>query len=160
MVKVFLSHQSSDSALASRIAARLRLHHGIESYLDVIDPNFAKKGEDLALHIQTEMAKCTQLLAVVSEATRQSQWVPWEIGVATEKDYPLATFSAGSSLPPEFLRKWPYLRTDADLDAYARRSNAAERSYLEKRRVLNEGVARVRSTSEFYSGLRADLGQR
>lgn len=160
MIKVFLSHQSADSLLATRIAARLWQNHDITSYLDVIDPYIGGRGEDLALHIQTEMDKCTQLLAIVSDATRQSQWVPWEIGVATEKDYPLATFSTGATLPPEFLRKWPYLRTDADLDAYARRSKNAERSFEEKRRTVTAGVARMRSTSEFFSGLRADLGQR
>lgn len=160
MVKVFLSHQSADAALAGRIAVRLKNVHGIESYLDVIDPYIGGSGDDLASHIQAEMDKCTQLLAVVSDTTRHSQWVPWEIGVATEKDFPLATFSTGTSLPPEFLRKWPYLRNDADLDAYARRSKSAERSFVEKRQVLTEGAARVRSTREFFAGLRGDLGQR
>lgn len=160
MVKVFLSHQNADSALATRIARRLRDVHGIESYLDVIDPYIGGHGQDLALHIQVEMDKCTQLLAIVSDTTRYSQWVPWEIGVATEKDYPLATFSTGTALPPEFLRKWPYLQTESDLDAYARRSKTAERSFEEKRRTVTAGVARFASTSEFFRGLRADLGQR
>lgn len=160
MVKVFLSHQSADSLLARRIERRLREHHGIDAYLDVIDPYVSGRGQDLALHIQTEMDKCTQLLAIVSDTTRYSQWVPWEIGVATEKDYPLATFSTGTSLPPEFLRKWPYLQSDTDLDAYARRSKSAERSFEEKRRTVTAGVARIRSTSEFFTGLRTYLGQR
>lgn len=160
MVKVFLSHQSADAALASMIERHLRRRHGIASYLDVIDPHIAGRGEDLALHIQVELGKCTQLLAIVSDTTRFSQWVPWEIGVATEKDYPLATFSTGSGLPPEFLRKWPYLRDEADLDAYAQRSKDAARSFDEKRRILDEGVARIRSTGEFFRGLRADLSQR
>lgn len=160
MVKVFLSHHSADSLLARRIERRLREYHNIECYLDVIDPYIGGRGQDLALHIQTEMDKCTQLLAIVSDTTRHSQWVPWEIGVATEKDYPLATFSTGTGLPPEFLRKWPYLQNDNDLDAYARRSKSAERSYEEKRRTVTAGVARIRSTSEFFTGLRADLGQR
>lgn len=107
MIKVFLSHQSSDSATAAHIAQRLRIHHSIDSYLDVIDPFMGRRGEDLAAHIQAEMSKCTQLLAVVSEATKNSQWVPWEIGVATEKSYPLATYLADYAAAPEFLRKWP-----------------------------------------------------
>ncbi|MER8606018.1 toll/interleukin-1 receptor domain-containing protein [Mesorhizobium sp. M1233] len=159
MIKVFLSHQSADAQTASLIARRLKSLHDIDSYLDVIDSFIDRKGEDLATHIQVEMSKCTQLLAVVSEATKASQWVPWEIGVATEKDYPLATFSAGSSLPPEFLRKWPYLRTEAHLDQYALASKAAERSFVQKRATLNEGVARIRSTQEFFRNLRAGIGQ-
>src|SRR6478735_11948042 len=119
MIKVFLSHQSADATTARYVARRLKDRHGIDSYLDVIDPYIGRPGEDLAAHIRAQMGRCTQLLAVVSESTKASQWVPWEIGVATEKDHPLATFSAGGALPPEFLRKWPYLRTDFDLDQYA-----------------------------------------
>lgn len=159
MIKVFLSHQALDAPLAADIAAKLRLRHGIDSYLDVIDPHIGKPGEDLAAHIQIEMGKCTQLLAVISPATQASQWVPWEIGVATEKDFPLATFSGGRVRPPEFLRKWPYLIDDVDLDRYARASKAAETSFARKRVTLNEGAARVRSTREFFVNLRSSLGQ-
>jgi len=159
MIKVFLSHQSADSLTASYIARRLRVNHQIESYLDVIDPYINRRGEDLAAHIRNEMGRCTQLLAVVSESTKASQWVPWEIGVATEKDYPLATFSAGNLLPPEFLRKWPYLRTDADIDLYARTSKAAQQTYIRKRGITFDSAARMSSTSEFYTALRAGLGQ-
>ena len=159
MIKVFISHQAADAALALDVATKLRIRHGIASYLDVIDPYIGKPGEDLALHIQVEMGKCTQLLAVISPSTRASQWVPWEIGVATEKEFPLATFSGGQVPPPEFLRKWPYLTTDADIDRYARASLQAEASFAQKRTTLTEGVARVRSTREFYFNLRSSLGQ-
>jgi hypothetical protein len=157
MIKVFISHQKADAGIAGIIGDRLKRHHDIDIYLDVIDP-YIGKGEDLAVHIQAEMSKCTQLLAVVSEATKQSSWVPWEIGVATEKEFPLATFSNGA-MPPEFLRKWPYLRTMADIDIYANASKAAERSLVQKKATLNESVARIRSTREFFNDLRGRLGQ-
>jgi len=159
VIKVFLSHQSADAPRAGQIAARLKARHDIDSYLDVIDPYINRRGEDLADHIQLEMDKCTQLLAVVSESTKHSQWVPWEIGVATEKDYPLATFLAAGSVVPEFLRKWPVLRTDDHVDQYARASKLAVNSFIQKRATLSEGVARLRSTREFFSTLRAGLGQ-
>jgi hypothetical protein len=159
MAKIFISHQSRDSVLATSLATRLKVNHGLECYLDVIDPGI-KRGEDLAAHIQAELTKCTQLLAVVSEATRTSWWVPWEIGVATEKDYPLATYSSGTELPPEYLRKWPYLRTMGELDLYAAASKAADSSFVvQKRANLNEETARVRSTRTFYADLRKSLGQ-
>ena len=159
MIKVFLSHQSADSSTAALIARRLKVYHGIDSYLDLIDPYINRNGEDLANHIRTEMSRCTQLLAVVSSATRESQWVPWEIGVATEKEYPLATFSTGNVLPPEFLRKWPYLRTEADVDQYANASKAAASSYTRKRATQSEGTARTGATREFFSILRTGLRQ-
>jgi hypothetical protein len=159
LIKVFLSHQSSDTLLAQQIARRLQQVHSIDSYLDVIDPYIGRPGEDLAAHIRAEMGKCTQLLAVVSDATKSSQWVPWEIGVASEKDYPLATYSSSSATPPEFLRKWPYLRSDYDLDRYATASKAARSTLVQKSRTLNESVARRSATSEFYQTLRSSLGQ-
>lgn len=157
-MKVFISHQSADSSAALRIQQRL-LYHDIPSYLDVIDPYINRRGEDLAAHIRRQMASCTQLLAVISEATQASQWVPWEIGVATEKDFPLATYSGASTLPPEFLRKWPYLRTDLDIDRYAAASKAASRTFFQKRTTLSESIARSSSTQDFYSVLRGSLGQ-
>jgi hypothetical protein len=158
-MKVFLSHQKNDSDLATRIAVRLRSLHNIDSYLDVIDPYVGGSINLLADHIRTEMDKCTQLLAVISPATAQSQWVPWEVGVATEKDFPLATFSGGQALPPEFLRKWPYLRTDSDLDEYAKASKAARDSFQIRRGYLTETAALQQSTRDFHKSLKATLRQ-
>lgn len=160
MIRVFLSHQAADGATAATIARKLKERHGIESYLDVIDPYIGRNGEDLAVHIRAQMSRCTQLLAVISESTKASQWVPWEIGVATEKNHPLATFSSGGALPPEFLRKWPYLRTDADLDQYAQASKTARSTFMRKRSAnLTEAAAQGDATAEFFSLLRRGLNQ-
>lgn len=159
MIKVFLSHQQADAITASQIERRLRIHHSIESYLDVIDPYLLQDGEDLAAYIREKMGACTQLLAVVSNATRGSQWVPWEIGVATEKKFPLATFSAGGVAPPEFLQKWPYLTTDFDIDRYAMASKSANITFASKRMRLAESIAREQATTDFFSILRSSLGQ-
>ncbi|PPE80521.1 toll/interleukin-1 receptor domain-containing protein [Kaistia algarum] len=156
--KIFISHQVMDSTLATRISSRLRLNHSIDSYLDVIDPGI-KRGEDLAMHIQAEMGKCTHLLAVVSSSTRLSWWVPWEIGVATEKDYPLATYLSNVTEVPEYLRKWPYLVSDHDLDIYAIASKASTENLTESRKIASESVARIRSTRQFYAAIRGKLGQ-
>lgn len=158
LIRVFISHQSADSALAGALSYRLKRLHDIDSYLDIIDP-LIKRGEDLADHIRSEMTKCTQLLAVVSPSTKASSWVPWEVGVATEKDFPLATYSDGGLAPPEFLQKWPYLRTHSDLDVYAETSKRAERVLIEKREGGSESNARRTSTREFYNVLRSRLGQ-
>jgi hypothetical protein len=160
VLKIFLSHQKADSELTASIAAYLKVRHGLDCYLDLIDPNARGPVERLADHIRSEMDRCTQLLAVVSPSTSHSQWVPWEIGMATEKDFPLATFSGGNALPPEFLRKWPYLRTEADLDKYAAATKEARRTFTRKRSIgLNETASVHSSTADFYTTLRASLGQ-
>lgn len=161
-MKIFLSHQQADERFAVETARRLSTMHRIDCYLDVIDPYINGRVEDLADHIRAKMSDCTQLLAIVSNATLASQWVPWEIGVATEKDFPLATYSADGQKPPEFLAKWPYLRSVVDLDRYALASKAATAGISTE--MLKEATAsgtrsRRSSTAQFYRTLRAQLNQ-
>lgn len=161
-IKVFLSHQQRDSEHALKVKNYLKTKHGVECYLDVIDPHL-KKGEEIADHVRGELSKCTHLLAIVSQATKESWWVPWEIGVATEKDKPLATFGENVQLP-EYLMKWPYLKNSLDLDKYA--ASLAEvyglRESFEKRDRMYDSVSASTgkgSTKQFYRSLRSKLGQ-
>lgn len=158
-MKVFISHQRTDTDFAISVAGRLKVPHGIESYLDVIDPDANTKGDKLGEHVRSELSKCTQLLAVVSAATKTSWWVPWEIGLSTEKDQPIATYAKDATTLPEYLKKWPYLKTHDDLDKYAIASKAAQHLYLVRKAQINEAFARQSGTQEFYSNLRASLGQ-
>lgn len=43
-IKVFLSHKKEDTEAAGAIASRLKHHHDIDAYLDVIDVNLHMKG--------------------------------------------------------------------------------------------------------------------
>lgn len=159
-MKIFLSHQQLDSTIAVEVKNHLKSRHSIDCYLDLIDPKI-KDGEDIAAHAKEELGQCTQLLAIVSEATKASWWVPWEIGIATEKDYPLATFGRNVALP-EYLMKWPYLKNLTDLDTYAVVSKESAR------RVTTAALDSVSSesftyrrdaTKHFYQTLRRKLGQ-
>lgn len=163
-MKVFISHQRRDAAVAMRVSERLLLTHQISSYLDVVDSRLGMNGEDLADQIRDELSKCTQLLAVVTTNTQVSSWVPWEIGVASEKEYPLATYSDGTK-PYEFLASWPYLRTEQDLDKYAVEIKVADRH---RRQLIAEAKGTLDSvgintqsvvTREFYKALRRRLNQ-
>jgi hypothetical protein len=158
-MKVFVSHQKADSKLATEISVYLKINHQIDCYLDLIDPNASKAGDQLGDYLRGVMGKCTQLMAVVSENTKASWWVPWEIGVATEKDYPIATFADDNTELPEYLKKWPYLKTRTDLNAYAKASKAAMNQFNLRKSYIAESSARHSSTQEFYSSLRASLGQ-
>lgn len=154
-MKVFISHQKNDSTIAQAIGSRLWVYHDIDYYLDVIDPHLGKAGDDLAKHLQIEIGKCTHLIAVTSAATRTSMWVPWEIGIATEKHFPLATFADYVQAVPEFLEAWPYLRTMQDVDLYAK---AAKYANPLSKSVLTE-EARVRTSDSFFIKLRQELNQ-
>lgn len=164
-MKVFISHKREDGEKARAIALRLKQIHLIDSYLDVIDPLIgAHDGPALAEHVQNQMNGCDSLLAVVSSATVNSQWVPWEIGIATEKRFPLATF-ANTLMPlPEFLQKWPYLKSDSDLDKYAKVLNQIKskaRTAVLSRSYTSESFNQtIRSAeSEFYKNIKAELGR-
>ena len=67
-IRVFISHQQADSALAKQAYDFLEKNHKIECYLDLIDPEI-KKGEDLAQHLREKLSDCTQLLAKIGRAS-------------------------------------------------------------------------------------------
>lgn len=157
--KVFLSHKQEDSERATLIAARLRMG-GLDVYLDVIDVQLAKSGPDLADYIRMRLDECSQLLAVLSPITRASWWVPWEIGVATEKERFLASFVSDGATVPEFLEKWPYLQSMSDLDKYIAESKSAQ---LLVENYLRQGygsTAQSRGFRSFHNSLKSSLGQR
>lgn len=158
-MKVFISHQRKDSSTAEKISDRLVRHHQIATYLDVIDEHLGKPGYDLARYLRKQISTCSHLLAVTSIYTKGSQWVPWEIGVATEKEYPLATFADYHGAVPEFLQAWPYLRTMKDVDSYARAARSSEGNYRLQKSISNEETARKSATDAFFKALRSDLNQ-
>jgi len=164
-MKVFISHQQADSVKAAEIARHLRTRHAIDSNLDVVDPKIGMhEGPELAQHVRDQMDKCDSLLAVVSYETAKSQWVPWEIGIATEKDFPLATYADTYMPLPEFLQKWPYITSISELDKYANAVNQmigrSRTSVLAKGYSMESFNQSNRATTrEFYRNLRAGLGR-
>lgn len=158
-MKIFISHQQRDSLAAASIAKRLQDIHSVQYYLDLIDNDASQTGELLGDHIKRQLSSCTQLMAVVSANTKESWWVPWEIGIATEKDYPISTYAAGNCDLPSYLKKWPYLKSEADLDIYVKISRSAERELAVKQSYLTESVAKSMATKAFHQSLRRALGQ-
>jgi hypothetical protein len=98
-------------------------------------------------------------MAVVSEVTKLSWWVPWEIGVATERRYPLATFGAGRCELPDYLRKWPYLAAESDIDTFVRISRATESLVEQEVRHKTQDMARAVYADRFFRDIRSALGQ-
>lgn len=134
--KVFISHKNEDSSAATEVSDRIK-RNGISTYLDVIDSALTKDGPELADYIRLRMTECDQLIAVVSNSTKESWWVPWEIGVATEKDFRIASFSKEYVSLPSYLEKWPALKSAEDIDLYCQYSKTSRQSALQK---LNEAT--------------------
>lgn len=157
---VFISHKQQDSALAKAVSDRLKFH-GIGTYLDVLDHALRGSGEQLTEHLRSRLAQCDHLMAVLSPATKTSWWVPFEIGLATERAYPISTYSeAGVSLP-DYLERWPYLKSLLDLDKYASvLANAKRRVLLSKSFDSVTATTKRQYATTVESELRAALGQR
>lgn len=160
MIKVFISHKNTDALVAERVARRVRAN-GLNVYLDTIDDALSKDGADLAAHLLKRMGECQQLIAVVSSATKESWWVPWEIGVGAEKGFRMASFSESYVSLPEYLQKWPALHTDHHIDLYCKYSTATEGTTTRRLREAysnsRQKEIRMSEALDFHKRLKAAI---
>ena len=113
---VFISYRHMDRAYAMAINNRLT-GANIKTYLDVLDLE-SQTTDDITEVITRNISECTHLLAVVSERTALSWWVPFEIGEATISNRRICSFRTGPARLPEYLDKWPKLSTASDLNFF------------------------------------------
>ena len=68
-MKVFISHKKEDSLYAQFVKRQLDLLK-VDSYLDVLDTSINGGGEALTDHIKDQLNSCTDIIVVMSEATK------------------------------------------------------------------------------------------
>ena len=136
---VFVSHKSTDSANAIRIARRIQ-SSGLSVWVDRLDANMwgDEDGPWLDHYIETILSRSFSLLALVTDLTHESWWVPFEIGLAFELRRYLSSFAHGTIRLPSFLAKHPRLSSDGDIDPWC------ERLKQLKRRGRTERVSSIR----------------
>ena len=149
---VFLSHKKEDKKDALQLAAYLKTN-GIACYVDVLDPSLSTT-TDITSTIRKRVRQCTHLMALISNITERSWWVPFEIGVATEIDRRISSFQTGSSPLPEYLETWPILRTRSDLDAFVLLYRRDTSTSITERRGSH---ATIRSADQFHRELKSML---
>ena len=117
----------------------------------------------MADYLLRRMNECHQLIAVLSSKTAGSWWVPWEIGVGSEKRFRMATFAQSTVVLPGYLEKWPVLRSMLHVDLYCEHSKRAERSvHVAKRALYTEGQrlsAERTGANTFHRDLRTALAR-
>lgn len=113
---VFISYKHLDRKIAMYINEMLT-ESGIKTYIDVLDEE-SKNTTDITDVITKNISNCTHLIAVISEKTASSWWVPFEIGEATITFRRIASFQSDSIKLPEYLDKWPKMRTTTHLDMF------------------------------------------
>ena len=146
---VFISYRHIDRPRAIAINTRL-MQARIKTYLDVLDPE-SQTTDDITSVITRNITECTHLLAVVSERTANSWWVPFEIGEATISGRRICTFKAGPAALPEYLDKWPEMTSEKDLDFFIEEY----RNETTQKRMSFESIAGNES-ARTYSKTNAD----
>jgi hypothetical protein len=157
---VFISYRHMDRAHAININTRL-MQANIKTYLDVLDAE-SQTTDDITGVITRNISECTHLLAVVSEKTALSWWVPFEIGEATITNRRICSFKTGPTELPLYLDKWPKLTSDRDIeffiDAY-RNESMLKRSMSLDSVTGNESVRSVNRTNadRFHTDLKSRI---
>ncbi len=120
----FMSHKGDDTALAESVGDIL-YEGGLSAYLDKWDPRVDGDSPELETHLREVIRATPSIVAVVTEHTPLSWWVPFELGVARETESQISTFlsvdenSADVVRLPSYLKIWPILTSRPELRAWA-----------------------------------------
>jgi len=154
---VFISHKDKDTYAALRIHNYLK-RHNIRSYVDVLDAS-TKTTDDITSTITARMNDCTHLIAVMSNETTKSWWVPFEIGEATFGLRRICSYDLGCGYQfPEYLKKWPVMSKETHLSLFAYEYNKDRTTVtkLHENRSTTFG-RRTYGPESFHKSLKASL---
>lgn len=155
-MKIFISHKQEDALEARKIASELRTMN-IAYYLDVMDFSVTRSGKELTEHIKRNLNDCTDIIVVMSDVTKYSQWVPFEVGMSAQKDMPTATFLHENVVLPEFLEYWPRLKRPSDIKKYVIARNDVANEYHSYRSLYESSAYQKSQTERFYDVLKQRL---
>lgn len=155
-MKIFISHKKEDAIQALQIQNVLR-YYGVQTYLDILDDSIKGGGKSLTDHIKEQLNSCTDIIVVMSEQTKLSWWVPFEIGMSAQVDMPTATFLSDNISLPSYLSYWPRLKNPNDVATYVkvRKKVEAESQHVLEHFSLAE--RRKIETASFYDALKQEL---
>lgn len=97
-------------------------------------------------------------MAIVSNYTTQSWWVPFEIGVGSELDRRITTYRLSGVALPDFLTKWPALSSVSDLDKFVDIYRLDSTVQLAESRAST--IKTIREAGIFHAALKNMLSQR
>ncbi|RGH56088.1 TIR domain-containing protein [Ruminococcus sp. AM36-18] len=159
-MKVFISHKDIDYGIAIQVQNILKKNQ-VEAYLDVLDNSITGTGEKLTKHIKGKLNECSDILVVMSENTKSSWWVPFEIGMAAQKDLPTVSYLQSGIMLPDYLSYWPRLKCNADIVKYIQARNKVKNQMLNEiyqRRTIFSNVSNgLSETERFYQELKRQL---
>ena len=136
---VFLSHKSEDKAAVKKIAEYLSAAD-VDYYLDIDDPELqhavtTRNHKAITEFIDLGINNSTHLLTVVSEKTKSSWWVPYEVGGARAKGKDLSTLQLKNVDIPSYLHITRVLKGTKSLNEFIKTVKLEHSA-----RNINEGV--------------------
>ena len=158
-MKVFISHKDADSLQALQLKRAFE-NEGVSAYLDVLDSSINGGGKTLTEHIKGQLNQCTDIIVLMSEATKYSWWVPFEIGMSAQIDMPTASYLKENVVLPSYLSYWPRLKTINDVSTYVSVRKKTERTLNEQYsnfELSSVSNRRKIETPIFYENLKREL---
>ena len=81
----FLSHSSKDEELVEG-ALLILSNHGATVYVDRVDPTLPPyTNKETAATLKSRIGQCKKFVLLATENSKESRWVPWELGIADGK---------------------------------------------------------------------------
>lgn len=154
-MKVFISHKKDDEKVA--LSVKLVLEScNVEAYLDLLDDEISGSGEKLTEHIRAQLGVCSDTIVILSRNTRESWWVPFEIGMSTERDMPIANYLVSNVELPDYLEFWPRLKNTEDLKEYVKTRKEVHDEYNSFMYILESAQGHIKEseTMAFYRKLK------
>ena len=79
---VFLSHSSNDESKLPFVISFLE-NYGVKVYIDKNDPRLPQEtSSETARMLKANIKKCNKFILLVSENSKDSRWISWELGLA------------------------------------------------------------------------------
>lgn len=82
---VFLSHSSLDKEALPKAIGFLEAH-GAKVYIDKADKELPEKtSAATGVKLKERISQCPKFIVLVTANSKNSRWIPWELGIADEK---------------------------------------------------------------------------
>ena len=109
---VFLAHASKDAQYLPAVISVLEKNGG-KVYVDKVDQRLPQNpNRETAEILRGTIKNCRRFVMFVTPNSKDSRWVPWELGLADgEKgEYPIALFPASTTSSDQMWAKQEYLQ--------------------------------------------------
>lgn len=153
---IFISYNRKDGSIAQKVGDWINANDGFTSRIVGFSDSDLDDGIKLTDMLLSEIASCKQIMAVVSRNTVRSWWVPWEIGVGSEKRFKMSSYVIDEDFSeslvrslPEYITMNPILGTKDDVDEYCSAQNLRLLESFSGQRPLgsaSEEIALFRTT--------------